>query len=141
LTPFSSEEGEALDRAFAKRCRSDSMKLADLSLKVLDFSNIEFKSAFCAKGLIFPGQGKFAGAMFSKQADFTGAVFFEFESVNFNGVTFFDRADFSGAIFFRADFHGATLWTKAPTLQGAGWNPHRPLLAGLDSGPKAKPAV
>jgi uncharacterized protein YjbI with pentapeptide repeats len=51
---------------------------------------------------------EFADAIFSQQADFTGAVFCSV-SVNFTGTTFFDRAFFAGAIFFNADFSGATL--------------------------------
>jgi hypothetical protein len=62
----------------------------------------------------------FAGATFTKWADFRGATFTK--PANFAGVTFTDGANFEGATFKeRADFAGAT-FTKATDFEGATFN-------------------
>ena len=117
LTPFSPEEREAVEVAFAQRSPvSGGTKLADLLQEEIDFSNVEF-GGFVAKGLIFISDCKFSDATFG-WADFQDVTFVDdahFEDAtfaddaNFRGATFADDANFRGATFAGwAHFEGAT---------------------------------
>jgi len=116
LRPFSPEELQEVAAAFAERCKASAKNFTlPASDTNIDFSNVEFESAFLDRCL-FPGDASFDGATFGyamfDRATFSGVAEFSHAifpgDASFDGATFSGDASFDWATFGYAMFDGAT---------------------------------
>jgi uncharacterized protein YjbI with pentapeptide repeats len=106
LKPFSPEELQGVEEAFAKRKNPTKNIALPASGAEIDFSHVQFDEKTYFSHHIFT-QCRFIGANFSDRADFRNSIFSK--GVNFACVNFRDKASFIRAIFSSyVDFEHAT---------------------------------
>ena len=106
LKPFSPEELQGVEEAFAKRKDPAKNIALPASGAEIDFSHVQFDEKTYFSHHIFT-ECRFTGANFSDRADFQNSIFSK--GVNFACVNFRDKASFIRAIFSSyVDFEHAT---------------------------------
>ncbi len=133
LTPFSPEELQEVERAFAERCGAPKTKFALPGNTVINFLDVEFEQDAWFKGYrfsshayfdgaVFAGKASFAGATFSGGATFRGAPFSG--GANFGGATFSGRAIFGGATFSGLNLFDGAIFSGAADFEGTTFSGH-----------------
>jgi uncharacterized protein YjbI with pentapeptide repeats len=134
LRPFSPEELQGVEEAFAKRKGSAKNIALPATASRIDFKNVEFEQdPFSWEGYLFSGHSFFQGATFSSSTRFHGVTFSGV--AYFGGATFSGMANFGGAAFSgEANFGGAT-FSSIAIFNGAAFSGPAHFIGTAFSGP------